>query len=45
LPLENLGIHPKELHNPKSIPKKPEGDDGDKKNKLELDKMLCENKA
>jgi hypothetical protein len=45
LPLGNLGINPKELHTPKSTPKKPEGDGGDMKKKLELDKVLYENKA
>ncbi len=45
LPLGNLGTNPKELHTPKSTPKKPEGDDGDKKKKLELDKVFCKNEA
>jgi hypothetical protein len=44
-PLRNLGTNPKELHTPKSTPRKPEGDGGDMKKKLELDKVLCENKA
>jgi hypothetical protein len=44
-PSRNLGTNPKELHTPKSTPKKLEGDDGDRKKKLKLDKLLCDNKA
>jgi hypothetical protein len=44
-PLGNLGTNPEELHTPTSTPKKPKKDGGDMKEKLELDKMLCENKA
>jgi hypothetical protein len=45
LPLGNLGTNPKELHTPKSTPKKPKGDSGDMKKKLKVDKVLYENKA
>ncbi len=45
LPLGNLGTNPKELHTPKSTPKNLKGDNGDRKNKLELDKVLCKNEA
>jgi hypothetical protein len=45
LPLRNSSINPKELHTPKSIPKKQTGDGGDKKKKLELDMVLCKNEA
>jgi hypothetical protein len=45
LPLGNLGTSPKELHTPKSIPKNPKEDGGDRKNKLELDRVLCKNEA
>ncbi len=45
LPSWNLDTNPKELHAPKPTPKKPEGDNGDKKKKLELDNVLCETKA
>ncbi len=41
----NLDTNPKELHAPKPTPKKPKGDSGDKKKKLKIDKVLCENKA
>jgi hypothetical protein len=44
-PSRNLGTNPKELHTPKSAPKKPKGDGGDRKKKLELDKVLCDNEA
>jgi hypothetical protein len=44
-PSRNLGTNPKELHTPKSSPKKLEGDDGDMKKKLELDRVLYENKV
>jgi hypothetical protein len=44
-PLKNMGTNPEELHTPTSTPKKTKGDGGDKKKKLELDKVLCENKA
>jgi hypothetical protein len=44
-PSRNLGINPKELHTPKSTPKKLEGDDGDMKKKLELDRVFCETKV
>jgi hypothetical protein len=43
LPSRNLGTNPKELHTPKSIPKKPRGNGGYRKKKLELDIVLCEN--
>jgi len=39
LPSRNMGTIPKELYTPKSTPKKPERD-GDKKKKLELDRVL-----
>jgi hypothetical protein len=41
----NVGTNIEELHTPTSIPKKPKGDDGNRKRKLELDKVLYENKA
>jgi len=44
-PSKNLGTNPKKLHTPKSNPKKPRGDGGDKKKKLELDRVFCENEA
>jgi hypothetical protein len=44
-PSRNQGTNPKELHTPTSTPKKPEGDNGDRKKKLELDKVFYENKA
>jgi hypothetical protein len=40
-----LDTNPKELHTPKSTPKKPIGNGGDKKKKLKLDMVLCKNKA
>ncbi len=40
-----MGTNPKELHTLKSTPKKLEGDNGDKKNKLELNKMFYKNEA
>jgi hypothetical protein len=43
LPSNNLDTNPKELYAPKSTPKKL-GDGGDKK-KIDLDMVLCENKA
>jgi hypothetical protein len=45
LPLGNLGTNPKELHTPKSTPKKLEGDGGDKKKKSELNRVFCKNEA
>jgi hypothetical protein len=45
LPSRNLDTNPKELHTPKSTPKKPRGDGGDKKKKLELERVLCDNEA
>ncbi len=45
MPLGNLGTNLKELHTPKSTLKKPKWDGGDKKEKLELDKVLYENKV
>jgi hypothetical protein len=44
-PSRNLGTNPRELHTPKSTTKKPKGDSGDRKKKLELDMVFCENKA
>jgi hypothetical protein len=44
-PLGNRGTNPKELHTLILIPKKPKGDGGDRKKKLELDKVFYENKA
>jgi hypothetical protein len=44
-PSGNLGTNPKELHTPKSTLKKLEGDDGDMKKKLKLDRVLCKNKV
>jgi hypothetical protein len=44
-PSRNRGTNLKELHTPTSIPKKPKGDDGDRKKKLELDKVFYEKKA
>lgn len=41
----NVGTNIEGLHTPTSIPKKPKGDDGNRKKKLELDKVLYENKA
>jgi hypothetical protein len=43
-PSGNLGTN-LELHTPKSIPKKPKGDGGDMKKKLELDKVIYKNEA
>jgi hypothetical protein len=40
-----LGTNTKELHTPTSTPKKMKGDGGDRKKKLELDRVLYENKA
>jgi len=42
-----LGTNTKELHTPTSTPIKTKGDGGDRKKKLELDKVLyeIENKA
>jgi len=45
LPSGNLGTNLKELHTPKSTPKKLKGNGGDKKKKIKLDKVLCENEA
>jgi hypothetical protein len=42
---KNLGTNLKELHNSTSTPKKPEGDNGNKKKKLKLNRVLCENEA
>jgi hypothetical protein len=44
-PLGNLDTNPKELHNPKSTPKKPTRNGGDVKNKLKLDVVLYKNEA
>jgi len=44
-PSGNLGTNLEELHTPKSISKKPEGDGGDRKKKFEFDRVLCENEA
>jgi hypothetical protein len=45
LPSRNVGINPEELHTPTSTPQNPKGDDGDKKNKLEFDKVFSKNEA
>jgi hypothetical protein len=45
LPLGNMGTNPKELHTPKSTPKKLKGDGEDKKKKLKFDRVLCKNEA
>ncbi len=42
---KNLGTNLKELHTPTSTPKKLKGDNGDKKNKLELDMVFCDNET
>jgi hypothetical protein len=44
-PSGNLGTNPHELHTPTSSPKKPKGDDGDRKNKLKHDKVFCEDEV
>jgi hypothetical protein len=44
-PLRNLGTNKEELHTPTSIAKKPEGDGGDMKKKIEGDKVLYNNEA
>jgi hypothetical protein len=44
-PSNNLGTNLEELHAPTLTPKKPEGDGGDKKKKLEFDKVFYNNKA
>jgi hypothetical protein len=44
LPSKNLGTNIEKLHTPTSTPKKLKGNSGDKKKKLELDKVLYENK-
>jgi hypothetical protein len=44
-PSKNLDTNPKELHTPKSTPKKPRGDGGDRKEKLELNRVFCKNKV
>jgi len=44
-PSRYMSINLEKLHTPKSIPKKLEGDGGDKKKKLELDKVFYENEA
>jgi hypothetical protein len=44
-PSRNLDTNREELHTPKSIPKKPKRNGGDRKKKLEIDKVLCKNKA
>jgi hypothetical protein len=44
-PSGNQGTNSKELRTPTSIPKKPKGDDGDKKKKLELDRVFYNNEA
>jgi hypothetical protein len=44
-PSGNLGTNPHELHTPTSNPKKPKGDDGDKKKKLKHDKVFCEDEV
>jgi hypothetical protein len=44
-PSGNLGTNPKELHTSKSTPRKLEGDGGDRKNELKLDRVLYKNKA
>jgi hypothetical protein len=38
-----LGTKKQELHTPTLTPKKLKKDNGDKKKKLELDKMICDN--
>jgi hypothetical protein len=43
-PSGNMGTNLEELHTPKSTPKKL-GDGGDKKKKLDLDNVFCENEA
>jgi len=40
-----VGTNPEELHTPKSTPKNPKGDGGDRKKKLNLNKVLCKNEA
>jgi hypothetical protein len=45
LPSRNLDTNLEELHTPKSTPKKPKRDGGDKKKKLKLDKVLYKNKV
>jgi hypothetical protein len=45
LPLRNLGTNIEELHTPTSIPKKLEGDGGDRMKKIEGDKVLYNNEA
>jgi hypothetical protein len=44
-PSRNLGTNLKELHTPTSTPKKPKGNSGAMKKKLELDKVFCKNEA
>jgi hypothetical protein len=44
-PLRNLGTNTEELHTPTSTPRKPKGNSGDRKKKLELDRVLYKNKA
>ncbi len=44
-PSRNLDTNPKELHTPTSTPKKPKGDGGDKKKKLEFDRGFYNNEA
>jgi hypothetical protein len=40
-----MGTNLKELHTPPSIPEKLKIDSGDKKKKLELDKVFCDNET
>ncbi len=44
-PSKNIGTNQEELYTPKSTPKKLGGDGGDKKKKLELDRVFFENEA
>jgi hypothetical protein len=44
-PSGNLDTNLEKLHTPKSTPKKPKRNGGDRKKKLELDKVLCKNKV
>jgi hypothetical protein len=41
----NVGTNIEELHTPTSTPKKSKGNDGNRKKKLELHKVLYKNKA
>jgi hypothetical protein len=45
LPSRNLSTNLENVHTPKSTSKKPKGDNGDRKKKFALDRVLCENEA